>query len=102
MSYIQLGYNDLILPALLVVMNGALSLLLHLRLEWQLAVASARMVVQLVLVGYVLTFLFAAVSPFWIHDVQGMTTPASLHPVPYAGCALDVPGAKIPYMSVPT
>ncbi|OKO84527.1 ABC transporter permease [Bradyrhizobium sp. NAS80.1] len=65
MSYIQLGYNDLILPALLVVMNGALSLLLHLRLEWQLAVASVRMVVQLVLVGYVLTFLFAAVSPFW-------------------------------------
>lgn len=65
MSYIQLGYNDLILPALLVVMNGALSLALHLRLEWQLAVASVRMVVQLVLVGYVLTFLFAAVSPFW-------------------------------------
>lgn len=65
MSYIQLGYNDLILPALLVVMNGALSLALHLRLEWQLAVASVRMVVQLVLVGYVLTFLFVAVSPFW-------------------------------------
>ena len=65
MSYIQLGYNDLMLPALLVVMNGALSLVLHLRLEWQLAVASVRMVVQLVLVGYVLTFLFAAVSPFW-------------------------------------
>jgi putative ABC transport system permease protein len=65
LSYIQLGYNDLILPAFLVVMNGALSLVLHLRLEWQLAVASVRMVVQLVLVGYVLTFLFAAVSPFW-------------------------------------
>lgn len=63
MSYIQLGYNDLILPALLVVTNGALSLALHLRLEWQLAVASVRMVAQLVLVGYVLTFLFAAVSP---------------------------------------
>lgn len=65
MSYIQLGYNDLILPALLVVMNGALSLALHLKLERQLALASVRMVVQLVLVGYVLTFLFAAVSPFW-------------------------------------
>lgn len=65
MSYIQLGYNDLILPALLVVMNGALSLALHLKLERQLALASVRMVVQLVLVGYVLTFLFAAVSPLW-------------------------------------
>jgi putative ABC transport system permease protein len=65
LSYIQLGYNDLILPALLVVMNGALSLALHLRLERQLALASVRMVVQLVLVGYVLTFLFTSVSPFW-------------------------------------
>ena len=65
MTYIQLAYSDLILPALLVVMNGALSLALHLKLERQLAVAAVRMVVQLVLVGYVLTFLFAAVSPFW-------------------------------------
>ncbi|UQR60005.1 iron export ABC transporter permease subunit FetB [Bradyrhizobium sp. C-145] len=65
MSYIQLAYSDLILPALLVVMNGALSLALHLKLERQLALASMRMVIQLVLVGYVLTFLFAAVSPFW-------------------------------------
>src|SRR5262249_14783134 len=48
-----------------VVMNGALSVVLHLKLERQLAVASARMVVQLVLVGYVLTFLFATVSPLW-------------------------------------
>jgi len=65
LTYIQLSYGDLVVPALLVVMNGALSLALHLKLERQLAVASARMVVQLVLVGYVLTFLFAAVSPFW-------------------------------------
>ncbi len=65
MSYIQLAYSDLILPALLVVMNGALSLALHLKLERQLALATMRMVIQLVLVGYVLTFLFAVVSPFW-------------------------------------
>jgi putative ABC transport system permease protein len=64
-TYISLGYSDLILPALLVVMDGALSLVLHLKLERQLAVATLRMVVQLVLVGYVLTFLFAVVSPFW-------------------------------------
>lgn len=66
------GYNDLIPPALLVVMNGALSLALHLNLERQLALASVRMVVQLVLVGYVLTFLFAAVSPFWTALAAGI------------------------------
>jgi putative ABC transport system permease protein len=65
LTYIQLSYSDLALPALLVVMNGVLSLVLHLKLERQLAFAAARMTVQLVLVGYVLTFLFAAVSPFW-------------------------------------
>jgi len=65
LTYIQLTYSDLALPALLVVMNGVLSLALHLKLERQLAIAAVRMVVQLVLVGYVLTFLFAAVSPLW-------------------------------------
>lgn len=65
MTYIRLDYVDLIMPALLVVMNGACSIALQLQLERQLAVAAFRMLVQLVLVGYVLTFLFAAVSPFW-------------------------------------
>jgi ABC-type iron transport system FetAB permease component len=64
-TYIQLTYGDLILPALPVVMDGALSLVLRLKLERQLAVATVRMVLQLVLVGCVLTFLFAAVSPLW-------------------------------------
>jgi len=43
----------------------SLSLVLRLKLERQLAIATVRMVVQLVLVGYVLTFLFAVVSPSW-------------------------------------
>jgi UDP-glucose/iron transport system permease protein len=64
-TYIQLSYGDLALPTLLVVMDGVLSLVLLLKLEKQLAIATVRMVVQLVLVGYVLTFLFAAVSPLW-------------------------------------
>jgi putative ABC transport system permease protein len=64
-TYIQLSYGDLVLPALLVVMDGTLSLVLRLKLEKQLAIATVRMVLQLVLVGYVLTFLFAAVSPLW-------------------------------------
>ena len=37
----------------------------HLRLERNLLVATIRMCIQLILVGYVLTFLFAAVSLFW-------------------------------------
>ena len=65
MTYIQLTYGNLVLPALLIVMNGVLSIVLHLKLERPLAIAAVRMLVQLVLVGYVLTFLFAAVSPFW-------------------------------------
>ena len=65
MTYIQLSYGVLVLPALLVVMDGVLSFVLRLNLEKQLATATVRMVVQLVLVGYVLTFLLAAVSPLW-------------------------------------
>jgi ABC-type iron transport system FetAB ATPase subunit len=65
LSYIQLTYGDLLLPALLVLMNGVLSIALHLRLERNLLVATIRMCIQLILVGYVLTFLFAAVSLFW-------------------------------------
>jgi len=65
LSYIQLTYGDLLLPALLVLMNGVLSISLHLRLERSLLVATVRMCMQLILVGYVLTFLFAAVSLFW-------------------------------------
>jgi putative ABC transport system permease protein len=64
-TYIQLSYGDLALPALLVVMDGVLSIVLRLELERQLAIATVRMVVQLVLVGYLLTFLFVAVSPLW-------------------------------------
>ena len=65
MSYIHLSNLDLLLAASLVLLNGALSLVLQLRLERQLAIAAARMVVQLLLVGMVLKTLFALVSPLW-------------------------------------
>lgn len=65
MSYIPLGYQDLVVPAALLLIIGFLSLRLSLGLERQLLVAGLRMAVQLALVGYLLTFLFAAVSPFW-------------------------------------
>jgi len=65
MSYIELGLLDLALAATLVVINGALSLVLELRIERQLLIATLRMIVQLALVGLVLTTLFSLVSPLW-------------------------------------
>ena len=78
MNAIILSYWDLALAALLILINGALSLALSLNLERQLLIAAARMVVQLILVGLVLTTLFSLVSPFW-------TTVAALAMVAFAG-----------------
>ena len=65
MTFIPLEFSDLALAAVLVVINGALSLALRLGLERDLLIATVRMVVQLFLVGLVLTTLFALVSPLW-------------------------------------
>ena len=65
MTTIPLSLGDLALASLLIVVNGALSLALQLGLERQLAIATLRMIVQLALVGMVLTTLFAHVSPLW-------------------------------------
>ena len=64
MPLIPLGYGDLAVAALLLVVNGALSVAMALRLERPLAVAAVRMVVQLTLVGLVLKQLFALQSPW--------------------------------------
>ncbi|WP_294172597.1 iron export ABC transporter permease subunit FetB [uncultured Sphingomonas sp.] len=65
MNYTALSYSDLLAPAALILINGALSLRLRLGVERQLIVAALRMVAQLSLAGFVLTLLFRAVSPFW-------------------------------------
>ena len=65
MTYIEIGFGDLVLASILVIFNGILSLVLRLRLEQELAVATVRMIVQLILVGLVLKALFAIVSPLW-------------------------------------
>lgn len=62
-AYVELSTLDLVVAALLLVINGGLSLWLDLRLERQLLVAAVRMVVQLLLVGLILKALFATVSP---------------------------------------
>ena len=78
MNYIRLDLLDLGIAALLVVVNGGLSLALGLGIERRLVVASVRMVVQLLLVGLVLEALFSVVSPW-------LTGAAALSMVLFAG-----------------
>ena len=82
MTYIEIGFGELALASILVVLNGLLSLVLRLRLEQQLAIATIRMIVQLLLVGLVLKTLFALVSPLW----TGTTAVAM---VLFAGCEIS-------------
>ena len=61
--YIQVSYGQLALAAALIVVNLGLSYTLRLGLTRTLLVASARMTVQLLLVGYVLGYIFALNRP---------------------------------------
>ncbi len=54
---------DLAIAALLIVLDGGISLAFGLGLHRQLAVAALRMVVQLLLIGVILTRVFALASP---------------------------------------
>ena len=64
-SYIALSYWDLAVASVLILIDAALSIIFGLRIHRSLLVAAIRMTVQLALVGLVLTFLFAVVSPLW-------------------------------------
>ncbi|NIL95619.1 MAG: iron export ABC transporter permease subunit FetB [Planctomycetales bacterium] len=57
-TYIELDASRVALAALLILVNGAISLALRLGMARTLLVASARTVVQLVLVGMVLQWVF--------------------------------------------
>ena len=65
MNFIFLGYVDLVLASLLLLISGLLSISLRLGLEKPLGVAALRMVVQLTLISWILKELFAMVSPWW-------------------------------------
>ena len=65
MTYVELDISDLVLAALLLLANGALSLWFGLRLERSLAVAALRMVVQLAIVALALKWIFALDAPLW-------------------------------------
>ena len=63
MTPILLTFPDLAIAAILVVLDGVLSVALRLGLHRQLAVATVRMVLQLLLIGVVLRTVFALASP---------------------------------------
>jgi len=65
MTYINLTYLDIAYAAILLVVNGVLSILFSLGIARQLIIAALRMTIQLILVGLVLTYLFKLVSPWW-------------------------------------
>lgn len=55
---VDLSYTDLAVSASLILISGLISWVMRLRMEGQLALASLRTVVQLLLVGYVLRWVF--------------------------------------------
>ncbi|WP_135079147.1 iron export ABC transporter permease subunit FetB [Terasakiella sp. SH-1] len=62
---ISIGYLELALGSLLLVMHGAISLWYRTGVATSLLIAAVRMVVQLGLMAYVLRFLFASQFPLW-------------------------------------
>jgi putative ABC transport system permease protein len=58
MKYIELSYSQVALAALLIIINAVISIVLKLRLEKSLLIASLRTIVQLLLVGLVLEWVF--------------------------------------------
>lgn len=65
-SYIAIGYGQLAMAAALILINMVLSFALRLDLEQRLWIASLRMVVQLLLVGYILEWVFTLRNPVWV------------------------------------
>lgn len=62
-DYLQIGYLQLVLASLLILVNLGLSLWLRLGLTRSLLIATARMTTQLLLVGFALEFIFSLNQP---------------------------------------
>jgi putative ABC transport system permease protein len=78
MSPLMIGYNDLAVAAILVVLNAVLTWMLDLGLSRTILIAGVRAGVQLLLVGLVLKTVFALASPVLIAAVAlAMFTMAS-------------------------
>lgn len=73
-SYISINNWQLVLAAMLILINLILSFILQLQLEKQLWIASLRMTVQLLLIGYILKWIFSLQSAWLVLAVTlGMT-----------------------------
>lgn len=68
MTPLTLHPTDIAIAAILLVIDGLLSMGLRLRFHRALAIATVRMVVQLVAVGFLLRYVFAGHSP-WLTGV---------------------------------
>lgn len=62
---ITIGYGELALGSVLLLMHGAISLWYRTGVARSLLISAVRMVVQLALMAYVLRFLFATQAPLW-------------------------------------
>ena len=62
-EYIEIGYTELAVASLLMLINVALSLWLRLGIEKRLLIAAFRMTAQLLLIGLVLEWIFALRDP---------------------------------------
>jgi putative ABC transport system permease protein len=66
MNVISLGVLDLSIAAFLLILLSVVSLLMNLGLERRMLLGGARMVIQLLLIGQVLRFLFTNANPWWL------------------------------------
>jgi len=76
-TVIQLDALDLAIAALLVLVAGAVSVGLRLGLEKRLALASLRTVIQLLLIGYVLAWVFNLDNAWAVLAVMGIMIAAA-------------------------
>lgn len=63
---VPLGLGQLLLATSLLLVNGVISLSLGLRLEWPLFRSAGRMIVQLLLIGWVLERVLRLTNPLWL------------------------------------
>ena len=81
-SYIDLSIQDVAFAALLILVNGIISICLQLKLERRLLIASVRTVLQLTLIGFVLEWIFQANRWYFVATIMlAMTTIAGFSAV---------------------
>lgn len=73
-EYVALSYLQVGLAAVLIIVNGAVSLLLQLGLTRTLLIASLRTIVQLLLIGWVLQWIFSSQHPLVVLATAAMMT----------------------------